>query len=380
MYKMKKTKNEGKIKKSKTGKSKNMKIRKTKKVKKTKKTRKYTGGNSYYSLIKVVNQPYSYNVVVEQIKDDVIYEEINGLYTGPWKYNQPYMRGKMDVLENNNTNTIKGTYDGPWRNGKPDGHNCKYTTASGNIYEGEYKDGLIHGEGKFTYANGRKYVGEFKNGFMEGKGTDTYTNGSRYEGDFIRNDKHGYGILEYYNGSRYEGQWANNKKNGIGTFKSPDDIYNGSWLNDKPHGYGILTRNDGSSRYEGQWVNSKKNGIGTFESNDEKYTGNWVNDIPVGDGNIEFKKTKVILKGNFSYDRENNVIVEGMAKFPDDSTYEGKFINYLKYGEGIATPPNTGLASDSEYHIVDGFIEEPDSVTAENLSYYDNILPHLRLP
>ena len=204
---------------------------------------------------------------------------------------------------------------------------------------------------------------------MDGEGTVTYNNGSNYTGHFVRNEKHGYGIIKYNNGSQYEGQWANNKKNGIGTFESSNEVYTGSWANDKTHGYGVLTYNDGT-RYEGQWTNNKKNGIGTFESSIEVYTGKWVNDLPNGDGIITFKKSKVILKGRFSYDEQNNIFVEGMAKYPDDSTYEGEFINYLKYGEGKATPPNSGLASDEKYYIEYGYREEPASVTVRNLEYY----------
>ena len=297
------------------------KNRKIHKTRKTRKTRKYRGGNSYDSLIKVVNQPYSYNLVVEQIKDDVIYEKANGLYTGPWKYNQPYMRGKMDVLENNNTTTIKGTYDGPWMNGKPHGENCKYTTVSGNIYEGEYKDGLIDGRGIFTYANGIKYDGEFKNGFMDGEGTATYNNGSNYTGHFVRNERHGYGVLTYSNGTIYKGQWANNRKNGIGTFESPIEVY----------------------------------------------TGTWVNDDPNGNGDITFKETKVILKGKFSYDRQtNNMVVKGIAKYQDDSTYEGMFNNYVKYGEGIAKPAGDNLANDANYDIRYGYVTDPNNITANS--------------
>ena len=68
---------------------KSKKVKKNRKIHKTRKNRKYRGGNRYDSLIKVVNQPYSYNVVVEQFKDNVIYEKVNVIYSGSWKYNKP---------------------------------------------------------------------------------------------------------------------------------------------------------------------------------------------------------------------------------------------------------------------------------------------------
>jgi hypothetical protein len=302
----------------KTGKSKNRKIRKNRK---TKKTKKYRGGNSYDSITRVENQPYSYDIIIEEYRDNVLLEKINGLYTGPWKYNQPYMRGKMDIFENNNT-TIKATYDGPWMNGKPDGKDCKYTTAIGNTYVGEYKDGVMDGRGIFNYANGIKYDGEFKNGFMDGNGTVTYTNGSKYVGEIKRNVKSGYGVLTYSNGTRYEGQWANNYKNGIGTLYSTNKVYTGQWLNGNPN----------------------------------------------GNGNISFTKTGVILNGYFLYDQQNDIItVKGIANYKDNSKYEGLFINYIKSGNGITTPPGDNLANNSNYDIQYGFeLRDPTNITVDS--------------
>ena len=39
-----------------------------------------------------------------------------------------------------------------------------YTTAAGNKYVGEWKDGKFHGLGTFIFVDGRKCVGEHKDG------------------------------------------------------------------------------------------------------------------------------------------------------------------------------------------------------------------------
>ena len=59
-------------------------------------------------------------------------------------------------------------------------HNCigTYTSADGDKYVGEYRDGKKNGQGTYTFANGRKYVGEFKNGFSHGKGIQYYADGT----------------------------------------------------------------------------------------------------------------------------------------------------------------------------------------------------------
>ena len=287
------------------------------------KNKKHRGGNGDDSVRRVENQPYSYDIDVEHYRGNGIFEKINekinGIYSGPWKYNQPYMRGKIDILENNNT-TIKATYEGSWIDGKPDGKDCNYTTAIGNTYKGEYKEGLMHGVGTFTYNNGSKYAGEFKNGFIDGEGTLTYNNGSIYNGKFKRNFKDGYGILTYINGSRYEGQWKNNQKNGIGTFYSNNGVYNGNWFNDKPH----------------------------------------------GSGNIKFTKTGVILNGVFSYnEQDNSMVVNGTANYMDNSKYEGLFINYVKQ-DGVSRPNGDNLANNNSYDIVYGFeLRDPTNITVD---------------
>ena len=45
--------------------------------------------------------------------------------------------------------------------------------------------GKMNGLGRYTYANGQIYEGNYVNGVKEGKGKLTYPNGFVYDGDFI---------------------------------------------------------------------------------------------------------------------------------------------------------------------------------------------------
>lgn len=55
----------------------------------------------------------------------------------------------------------------------------------GNIYEGEFKDGMCHGHGILQFKeSGNIYDGQFQEGFMHGKGKMNFHNGYLYEGDF----------------------------------------------------------------------------------------------------------------------------------------------------------------------------------------------------
>jgi hypothetical protein len=59
--------------------------------------------------------------------------------------------------------------------------------ATGNEYDGEWKDKKRHGKGVLRYGNGIIYDGEWMNGLRHGKGKTTYANGEEYEGKWINN-------------------------------------------------------------------------------------------------------------------------------------------------------------------------------------------------
>ncbi|GAA0123116.1 MAG: hypothetical protein KID00_03925 [Clostridium argentinense] len=68
------------------------------------------------------------------------------------------------------------------------------------IYEGERKDGKIHGYGTYTYTNGTKYVGYWKENTMHGEGTLTWASCEKYIGNWKDDEKHGYGIYTWPDG------------------------------------------------------------------------------------------------------------------------------------------------------------------------------------
>jgi len=57
--------------------------------------------------------------------------------------------------------------------------------------------------GTFTYSNGEVYDGEWKDGNMHGNG---------------KNSNNSLGIFKYKNGNKYDGYWKLNKKHGDGFF------------------------------------------------------------------------------------------------------------------------------------------------------------------
>ena len=62
-----------------------------------------------------------------------------------------------------------------------------YVFPSGNIYEGEFKNGKRHGKGVFIWSDGRKYVGKYKDSKKNGRGTLTYPDGKIMKGKWKNN-------------------------------------------------------------------------------------------------------------------------------------------------------------------------------------------------
>ena len=62
----------------------------------------------------------------------------------------------------------------------------RYKYDSGNIYEGEYKDGYMHGWGSLLETNGTLYIGEFTKGYRDGWGILYDTRTSSYYKTFFK--------------------------------------------------------------------------------------------------------------------------------------------------------------------------------------------------
>lgn len=53
--------------------------------------------------------------------------------------------------------------------------------------------------------NGDIYIGQYRNGLRHGKGVYVFKNGAQYNGDWRHGQKYGQGIFWYPDGTRYEG-------------------------------------------------------------------------------------------------------------------------------------------------------------------------------
>ena len=147
-----------------------------------------------------------------------------------------------------------------------------------DLYNGEYKDGLYHGQGTYTHSNGDIYEGDWKEGKRHGHGTYIESEGDKYVGEWKNEKRHGHGTQTSPDETKYRGEYKDGKRNGQGTFTSPDGTrYVGEYKDGMRSGLGTQTYPDGG-KYEGSW----KNGVrwnGTSYEKDGKIYEKYVNGV-----------------------------------------------------------------------------------------------------
>ena len=94
------------------------------------------------------------------------------------------------------------------------------------MYRGTFKDD--------KYDNGKgvlgRYTGNFKNGMIFGQGTMFFTDGREYRGRWKKEIIDGFGTMKWPSGRVFKGLWSNNKIAGHGTFIQTDNSRDtGNW-------------------------------------------------------------------------------------------------------------------------------------------------------
>ncbi len=228
----------------------------------------------------------------------------DGKYVGRWKNGLRHGEGTF-VDEDGTKYICNWVDDEPDGKGKivyPDGssftgvikkwqpYDGSGTIIGGNYrYEGWIKKGLWQGKGSITYiekdersasgyADGDMYVGNFVDGLFQGEGTFYYANGDIYTGSWKMNRRHGKGSLKWAEtGIEYSGQWKDDRPDGKGTLTYPDGAkYIGEFKDGCLEGQGTFTWADGS-KYKGQWKECKKHGKGILYNPDGsiEHNGTW---------------------------------------------------------------------------------------------------------
>ncbi len=62
------------------------------------------------------------------------------------------------------------------------------------------------------------YEGDFFEGVVHGDGVKIWSDGSQYEGEYNSGRRHGNGKAVYHDGSMFDGMWKEDKREGSGKF------------------------------------------------------------------------------------------------------------------------------------------------------------------
>lgn len=179
----------------------------------------------------------------------VLYEMQGGRYEGQWE---------NDHKQGNGTYTSRDSdyvYDGEWREdqrsglgkelskeGKYSGGFLKnqyhgqgtFVDAEGNLYEGDWVQGVRQGVAHWQSGTGESYTGEFRDDLMHGEGQMRYANGDIYSGQFVKGVREGVGQILKANGEIFKGIFRAGSETGPGSFiKSNGIVVNAHFLEGK---------------------------------------------------------------------------------------------------------------------------------------------------
>lgn len=126
----------------------------------------------------------------------------------------------------------------------------------GDVYTGNFKDGLYSGYAKMDCSNGDVYTGFYVSNYRQGWGMMTYANGIKYEGEWVADEMQGDGTLYYSDGKKHIGQFRNNRPNGRGVYyDANDNIIADGFFEDGEYIQGVEPKNAGTSYLETYKVN-----------------------------------------------------------------------------------------------------------------------------
>eukprot|EP00943_MAST-04B_sp_MAST-4B-sp1_P009332 g9332.t1 len=222
---------------------------------------------------------------------------------------------------------IATVYHKPDKHGKPIEGELEFRTAlsypNGEIYEGQFYNGMRHGLGTCIYANGDMYEGEWSEGQCHGEGLLTNEKGKLIcQGNFLEGRLNGHATFRHEDGSQYTGEWKESRRHGRGVFVDQHgNKYDGEWRDNVRQGPGMHIGINGSY-FDGEWARDVRNGFGYLKlANGTEYEGTWKANRMEGRGTIKYPDGGN-YEGNIRLGKKDG---RGKYVFPSGAEYEGRF-------------------------------------------------------
>ena len=223
--------------------------------------------NKHNNIINGINKSIKDKNEIKEIQEEIKNKIVNN---GKNKEEQIIKKDDENKLNSNQKSLMipqGDKYEGEIKNKKPNGKG-KYYSSSGQIREGNFKDGLLNGQGKISYPNGTEYSGNFINDKLNGTGKYIIPNKESYEGEFKNGLKDGSGILKVNGVGIYTGNFIQDYLEGKGKFEGEDKtIYEGEFSKGIIQGKGKKTWEKGSK----SWRTSMRKPICIWLNFEESY-------------------------------------------------------------------------------------------------------------
>ena len=246
-----------------------------------------------------------------------------------------------------------------------------YKESNGDIYSGEWKDGMKNGFGYLEINEGGHYFGQFKYDKKEGFAYFVSPERNVYFGEMKENKKSGYGYYEYPNNiGFYRGEFLNDVRHGLGLYadvSGEEDRWNmGDWINDEPQGKakkakkklvvgclaGDCRKNKGlyiSDRVSlGSWTKGKLNGKALLTAGADVAIGTVIDNIFNGEVLYVWGATQEFYFGEFLDGRRQGG--HSMVKKRDSEIFIGDMLAGVENnGKGLSIVQNKNKPN--EYFI-----------------------------
>ncbi|TYZ69179.1 hypothetical protein PybrP1_006161 [[Pythium] brassicae (nom. inval.)] len=182
-------------------------------------------------------------------------ERGNRVFEGQWRRSEKHGVGRERWLASGDR------YDGEYERDVFHGRGVLTRGVSGSTYDGEFQDGKKHGRGRMEFAvkpraGGGSGKADLKSVLAMGISSSAGGGAgsvSVYDGSWKDGRMHGEGKYTRADGGFYEGTWLDGLCHGVGKemVLATGELYDGQWLKGQRHGEGAVTRN--GKRRRGVW-------------------------------------------------------------------------------------------------------------------------------